>query len=227
MCVDLSSSNRLNFQKCTRKCCVDTNTFYCAIFRLSTPFGKSNLRTRNQISQKWANMLSCPRYGTGNLKEGRSFTCILPNSVVVQHCCVMHSQAYCNWNAVMNRCCPNRHAQHFNNKSEHSIQWHLMCLFLQETHYIVFPHCIINLQHNPNLNTQMLITMILTLTIPHQNHLQINLWIMVMQFKFLSLENAPFSKIQYGFRLILLFEFIWCLKWMNTKVMIWTCSMKS
>jgi hypothetical protein len=32
----------LNFKKCTRKCCVDTNTFYCAIFRLSTPFGKSN-----------------------------------------------------------------------------------------------------------------------------------------------------------------------------------------
>ena len=48
-------------------------------------------------------------------------------------------------------------------------------IFLQETHYIVFPHCIINLQCNPNLNTQMLITMILTLTIPHQNYLQINL----------------------------------------------------
>ena len=46
MCVDLSSSNCLNFKKFTRKCCVDTNTFYCAIFRLSTPFGKSNLQIK-------------------------------------------------------------------------------------------------------------------------------------------------------------------------------------
>ncbi len=50
MCVDLSSSNCLNFKKCTRKCCVDTNTFYCAIFRLSTPFGKSNLQIKNSKS---------------------------------------------------------------------------------------------------------------------------------------------------------------------------------
>ncbi len=52
MCVDLSSSNHFNFIKCTRKCCVDTNTFYCAIFRLSTPFGESNLQIKNQMSQK-------------------------------------------------------------------------------------------------------------------------------------------------------------------------------
>ncbi len=46
------------------------------------------------------------------------------------------------------------------------------------------------------------------LTTLHQNHLQINLGIMVMQFKFLSLKNVPFSEIQYSFRLILLFKFI-------------------
>ncbi len=147
---------------------------------------------------------------------------------MVQHCCVMHSQAYCNQNAVMNRCSPNCHAQRFNNKSEHSIWWHLMCLFLQETHYIVFPHCIINLQHNPNLNTHSNV---------NYNDFDIDYFAPESladqplnngdAIQVPSLKNAPFSEIQYGFRLILPFKFIWCLKWMNTNVMIWTCSMKS
>jgi hypothetical protein len=172
-------------------------------------------------------MLSCPRCGTCNLKEGRSFS--------------MHLARFCSGPTLLCHAQPGllqskRSYEQMLSKSSCTTFEQQIRAFNSMTSDVSLPtrnplHSIPSLLHQSStqskLEHQMLITMILTLTIPHQNHLQINLWIMVMQFKFLSLINATFSKIQCGFRLILLFKFIWCLKWMNTEVIIWTCSMKS